>query len=94
MNGQTGFHDGARSSPLAMALARSWHVWLSTPLPMLPDATASRPSREPPAVATDDGVKIMTQEAKRKANRPPVPVSTPFHRSTEEVPCRSSQKTT
>ena len=53
MNGPTGFHDGERSSPLAMALARSWHVWLSTPLPIPPNAIASSPSRERPAVATD-----------------------------------------
>ncbi len=94
MNGPTGFHEGERSSPLAMALARSWHVWLPTPLPIPSNAIASRPSRERRAVTTDDEVKIMTQEAKKRANRPPVPVLTPFRRSTEEVPCRSSQKPT
>ncbi len=94
MSGPTGFHDGERSSPLAMALARSRHVWLSMPLPIPPNAIASSPSRQRPVVATADEVKNMNQEAKRKANRPPVPVLTPFRRPTKEVPCRSSQKTT
>ena len=69
-------------------------MWLSMPLPIPPNAIASSPSRQRPVVATADEVKNMNQEAKRKANRPPVPVLTPFRRPTKEVPCRSSQKTT